>query len=407
MSFSQNNYRPNPDHVVFLGESGFPVGLATIQRITLIGKALISVGVKTTVICRKGVWDEKSRNFEEKGSFEGINYIYTSKKTFRPKEFINRNIQKIKGIYGEFMYLRYLKKHDEISMAIVSEMSIIHVIRYYIFSIALKFPIVINFTEMSSSMQHRLTFFNRINDHFHDRWVIKLYDGAFAISANLLNYYKKISPSKPLIKLPILCDFNKFDQPKSEKEVSYFLYCGSMGYKEIINFILSAFQTLTDFNDVELFMIVSGGTKREVILLEEKINDMFDNKPIRLFSNIPYEQLVSLYINAKALLIPLRPTIQDASRFPHKIGEYLASGNPVITTAIGEINTYFEDGKTALIAENYEVDLFAEKMRFVLENPQKAKQIGQKGKELGLREFHYQTHGVRIQNFLKELQKQS
>ena len=152
-----------------------------------------------------------------------------------------------------------------------------------------------------------------------------------------------------------------------------------------------------------LYMIISGGGIREMEFLQQEINRGFKNQPIKLFSGIPYKQLVDLYTNAMALLIPLRPTLQDTSRFPHKIGEYLASGNPVITTNVGEIKNYFEDGKTALIAEKYAIDSFKEKMQFVVENPEVSRDIGLNGRELGLAAFDYKIHGSRLQKFIYEV----
>jgi len=389
-------------HVIFLGESGFPLGLATIQRLTLMAKSIVHVGSRATVICRKGVWKKNEEtNFEKQGNFEGIDYIYTSKNPFKPDGFIERNVQKLKGIYGEFKHLRYLKKQDNIDLAIISDMKVIHVFRYFLYSVLLNFPITINFVEMTSSMQHRTKLLKRINDYVHDKWIIKLFDGGLPISDKLVDYYKTISPSKPSLKLPILCDFEKFNIESSNEE-AYFLYCGSIRYTEVRNFIIEAYKGICDGKSVKLYMIISGGSKKETNLLEKELNTHFDTQRIKLFSNIPYEQLVQLYTNAIALLIPLRNTVQDASRFPHKIGEYLASGNPVITTNVGEIKNYFLDEKTALIADSYDIGAFAKKMKYVLDYPELSSKIGLNGKELGLKEFDYKAHGSRLQKYIAE-----
>jgi hypothetical protein len=74
------------DHIVFLGEAGFPLGLGAVQRMSLVAKALLYDGYKVTVICRKGVWKKNGQiHYGEKGNFEGIDYVYTSKGVFRPK----------------------------------------------------------------------------------------------------------------------------------------------------------------------------------------------------------------------------------------------------------------------------------------------------------------------------------
>lgn len=391
------------EHIVFLGEANFPFGLAAIQRMILMGKSLVYEGFRATVICRKGNWTKNEKpNFNTTGNIEGVDYRYTTKNVLKPKGFIDRNVEKLKGVFGEYKYLKHLKRHDKIDLAIVSNRNIVHVLRYLFYSTYLDFPIALNLVEMASSMQDRNTLLNRINDYLLDKYIIKLFDGALPISDKLMSYYKTLSPQKPCLKLPILCDFEKFDLQK-EKEESYFLYCGSMAYRQVIDFIVEAYKSLPEKESAKLFMIVSGGSKREVDSLQQEINDQFDVPHIKLFSDIPYELLVHLYVNAIALLIPLRPTVQDSSRFPHKIGEYLASGNPIITTNVGEIKNYFEDERTALIADTYAISTFAAKMRFVLREPKRSKEIGAQGKALGLKEFDYRTHGVRLRAFINEL----
>ena len=392
------------DHYVFLGDAGFPLGLAAIQRITLMGKALLNEGCRVTVLCHKGVWKpERNVDFGPVGNYEGIDYIYTSGNVFRPKGFLKRNLQKIKGMVLEFTYLRRLKKKEGMKAAILSTMSTFHSLRYRLYSILLGFPIAINLVEMASSIDNRGSFPKRLNDAIFDRWVLTLFQGAMPISDKLVDYYRSMVPAKPCMKVPVVCDFDIFDRQERNPGEAYFLYCGSAGFMPVIRFILESYARVSSFDSARLYMIISGGSQSKMEQLRKEISKKFKPGHILIFSNIPYAQLVELYTNALALLIPLRPTLQDTARFPHKTGEYLASGNPVITTNVGEIKKYLEDGKTALIADSYAVDQFADKMNFALENPEIIEEIGQSGRALGLREFHYKAHGSRMLDFLRNL----
>ena len=97
--------------------------------------------------------------------------------------------------------------------------------------------------------------------------------------------------------------------------------------------------------------------------------------------------------------------MQDKARFPHKIGEYVASGNPIITTNVGEIGHYFQHKKTALISDEYKASSFMKLMKYVLDNPAEAKKIGENGKELGLKEFNYLNQGQKLKSFLQSICK--
>ncbi|MCB0550400.1 MAG: glycosyltransferase [Lewinellaceae bacterium] len=391
-------------HVVYLGESGFPVGLAAIQKTILLGKALIATGAKMTVINRRGKFKPgQPVEVQPEGDYEGIHYVYTTGTVYKPQGFLRRNLLKLKGIIGEYRYLRRLAKAGDLGAGIISCRDFIQVALYRLYSWLLGFPIALLYVEFASAMEHRRGLYTKINDYLFDNFMVKRMDAALPISELLADNFRKVAPGKPIFKIPVICDFKPFEQPKREGRKPYFLYCGALSYKEVVDFILDSFDNMPGQSDVNLHLLVSGGKKSEYEQLDADIRKMKKGDKVRVFSNVPYSELVDLYVNAIGLLIPLRPTLQDAARFPHKIGEYTAAANPIITTRIGEVPHYFEDGKTALISDNYDVAEYAEKMKFVADNPGEAARIGEQGRELGLREFNYINYGPRLKTFLSGL----
>lgn len=392
-------------HIVFLGEAGFPKGLGAIQRMTLVAKALIHAGSEVKVICRKGVWDENDTVvYEPAGHYLGIEYAYTSRSVFRPNNFFKRNIEKLIGMAREFSYLRSLKKKNELEAAFISSMSSFHVLRYRIYSFLIGFPVILNFVELGSVMKGREGFLKRVNDLIFDRIIVRIVDGALPISEKLMNYYRSASPTKPCMKLPILCDFeNFFIRPRTETD-TVFLYCGAASYFELVDFLISAFDQLQPVGSEVYLDLILGGKAQELNRLKDRIKQAGNREHIRLMTNVPHKDIPGHYARASALLIPLRPTLQDEARFPHKIGEYLASGRPIITTPYGEIRHYdFLDGETALVADDYDVASFADKMHYLISHPEESETIGVKGREMGLKNFDYTRHGSRLRAFFNNL----
>src|SRR5690606_34242781 len=124
---------------------------------------------------------------------------------------------------------------------------------------------------------------------------------------------------------------------------------------------------------------------------------------VKMFSKLPYGELIELYKNAGALLIPLSNSVTDVARFPQKISEYLASANPVITTAYGEMPFYFSDGVNALVAPEYKPESFATKMNFVIHHPEDAVAIGRNGYEAGKKYFDIDSYGVTLKKMMVAL----
>lgn len=394
-------------HVVFLGESGFPYGLASMNKMILVSKALINADVKVTVINRKGKLNpDENTTLDKEGVFQDIHYIYTSGDVYRPQGFLKRNLTKIKGKYGEFRYLQKLKRNNDLDAGIIFSLSFFHTLSYRIFSLLSRFPVVLSYVEYGPYMQHRKGILTKINDILFDPILVKCMDGALPISEFLVSRFERISPNKPLLKIPVLCDFAQFEVAKNEVSQSpYFLFCGALDYREVLDFIIQSFTLLPSEYKANLYLVVGETKPGQFKKFKKDIRDMENVSRIKIFTKLDYSDLVFLYLNAKALLIPLRPTRQDAARFPHKIGEYVASGNPIVTTNVGEIIHYFKNGENALIADEYEVSSYVKKMIFVLDNPNKAKEIGQKGKELGLNNFNYLNYGQKLKSFLLSINK--
>ncbi|MEM9919829.1 MAG: glycosyltransferase [Bacteroidota bacterium] len=395
-------------HVVYLGECGFPFGLANIQRMKLLSKALLDAGAEVTVINRKGKFDPSEQiDLPVEGQHEGIGYVYTSGSIYRPAGFWARNIQKVRGLWREFWYLRQLRREGCLQAGIISCYHLGQVVLYRFYSLLLGFPVAYNYVEWASAMQHRRSWKERINDYVFDHWVVRSMDGAMSISEVLMKNFQKIAPTKAQLKVPIICDFDKFNRPKKAVDHPYFLYCGALVYREVIDFLLEAFDQLPNESQAHLHLVLGGGDQNDYASLQQAIGQCQKADRIHLLHNVPHDEIADHYLPALALLIPLRPSLQDAARFPHKIGEYVATGNPMISTNFGEVAYYFRDEESALIAEGYEVDQFAAKMQFVLDHPEKARAIGQRGKALGLREFNYTSYGHPIKKFLHQLQRKA
>lgn len=385
--------------IVFLGYNDFPRGLAEVQKIILISKSLITTGNNVTVICRNGYHTIPDPELKVSGIYENIKYIYASGSCFRNRNFLKRRLNEIKGKINEFLLLRKSKKENSLDCAILSTRSFYLVLYYRILSKILGFKIILNYVEYYSAQKKRYwQIRQRLNDNLFDRYAPVLSDAVLPISEFLINHISKVSSSKSYLKIPGLTDLNKYDDIETLQNETYFLYCGAAGYKEIILFIIDSFGLIVN-NESHLYLVVNGAGN-EIEEIKNYINNTKQKEKIKIFSNLTQKELFTYYKNALALLIPLRPTFQDIARFPHKTGEYLASGNPVISTNYGEIKHYFTDGKNILLAETYDINLFAEKMQFVINYPSEAKKIGFEGKNMAIKLFDYRYKAKEIDDFL-------
>lgn len=387
-------------YVVYLGCPGFPYGLAEIQKIILISKSLVFTGNHVTVINNKGEHNQKNHpDLQVTGEYQGIEYVYTSGEQFRNPDFIKRNILKIKGIINEFLFLRKRKKENKLDVAILSTHSFNAVLYYRILSRIIGFKVILNYVEFYSGVKKSWNQPRKwANDELFDKVGPSLSDGILPISEFLINHLNKVVPGKPYLKIPGLTEFERYNGIEIKEGPKYFLFCGAASYREVIEFVIDAY---SEMNNTSIFLyIVTNGTAEAVNGIKDYANSKPQKDFIKFFSKLSEKDLFTNYKNASALLIPLRNTFQDIARFPHKFGEYLGSGNPVITTNYGEVRKYFRDKENMLIAETYDVKQYAEKMQYVLDNPAQVKQIGINGRQTALPLFDYKAKAPEIDEFI-------
>lgn len=397
------NKRP---HIAFIGTPGFPLGFGAMQRLTLIAKGLLNNGCNVTIISYKGVHGPE-HGFPAQGKFDGISYQYTSGTIHRSQGFFRRNWLKVVGKIKELAYLRHQRKSGKLTACMVSTMQIDELLVYRIWLKWLGVPLILDYVELNSAIASRTRKWKRINDYFFDRFAVRFSDGVTPISDFLIEQVKIYAPNKPFLKLPILCDFEKFDPTDPQAEETRITYCGAASYQPVIAFVLEAFGLLdlsTYQKKVHLELILGGG-QTALQAVEKAISKNPNRAHIRLHPNVPHQLIPEYYARASALLIPLRPTIQDAARFPHKLGEYLASGRPIITTNFGEVKHYgFQDEETTLIAADYDPVSFSEKIQYVLNHPERARSIGLRGRTMGLENFDYKVLGHALKKFIEKIE---
>ncbi|MEL7532313.1 MAG: glycosyltransferase [Bacteroidota bacterium] len=393
-------------HIVHLGTNGFPHGMAAIERIRLLSLALLDSGASVRVVSHKGVMKpEQEGDFPPHGQFQGIDYDFVNDSIVRPNSFWERNRAKISGRIKEWQFLRSLRRKKQLDSVIVSSMDLFSLIYYRIICSLLSVPMIYQLVELNSAMANRQGKWKRLSDGLLERYALGLPDAIWPISQILTQLCQSRFAQTPLLPIPVVCDYSAFDSVRGLDHEPYFLYCGSSSYAEVIYFLIDAFASIQPIERAgyKLYLIV-GGARDAKLKIQHYIEDQGLEDEVIMFSGLPYEDLIRHYKGAEALLIPLRPRKQDQARFPHKIGEYLASGKPIITTNIGEIPHYFTNEHDALVADSYEIEAFAEKMRFVLNYPTQARLIGQNGKQLGRKNFDCYQYGVKMTDFIKFIQ---
>jgi glycosyltransferase involved in cell wall biosynthesis len=390
--------------VIHLGSSGFPDGNAQIQRIRLTFKGLKLAGCIPLILNKHSI--RKTGNTRRLTRYQGIPYIFLSAFVSRPDNFIWRNLNKFTGYFGELVLL--IKKRKSIHTAIFYDSSFAQLLYYRILSKLLGFKLIIQYVEYRSSIRHGRNLLTHLNDLAFDNYCFFLCDGIIVISEFLRNRTISKNIFLPIIKIPAICDFDEFDTELKVKAENYLMYCGTIIYIEVIEFVLDLFIRLkkSEMYGGRLLFVVGGDAKDvDYKRLENKINNSHYKESILLQKNIPYQELIALYKKSELLIVPLRNTQQDIARFQHKIGEYTATRRPIISTNIGELKYYFKTGFSAILAEEYSIESYMNKLNGMLSSKATLAQIGEEGFKVGQEKLNYKTYAFELKQFITELNR--
>lgn len=397
-------------NIHFYVNTSFPFGMAAARRRLCYAKGLMAEGhLVDVVICQKCFDVGHDDGMPEQGKYEGISYIYACGKYKYAK-----NNKVIRGLdYFIFDYLRsfqYALKH-------IYRGEIVYVYYYPIFlqilillAAKIKGAKVVKETcEHPSALGNIHSKWHNFCKWFEYKFVMPHYDGFIAISRDLNKFVEKYKSSKAeSIIVPILVEDPFFDKDvsnlKNEYNVPYIIHTGTMlEQKDSISKILHAFARLKRETNTSCKLVFTGPQATAECSYLPMMKKLGIEKDVDLLGLVSTERVTSLQHFATTTIIYKSDNLQTRNCFPTKLGEMLICGTPVITTTIGDANLYLENGKSALIFNPDDEDTLIKYMKFILDNPEKARMIGLKGKEVAMKFFDPIFQGKRLSEFYMDL----
>ena len=111
-----------------------------------------------------------------------------------------------------------------------------------------------------------------------------------------------------------------------------------------------------------------------------------------------------LYLSAAdVLLCPLENSIKNISRWPNKLGDYLAAGRPIVSNAVGEIKIFSEKYPNTIVVTNWEEKDIFETLRSLLLNKNKAKELGVNARKVAEQEYSWTAKAAELEIFLGKI----
>lgn len=228
----------------------------------------------------------------------------------------------------------------------------------------------------------------------------------FACMTNtLLDHYQKMAkPDAKFMHLPMTVDVKRFQNVATINVYNkpYIAYTGTFNNaKDGVDILIKSFAKIA--NKYPQYHLYLAGFWHYDVSMQEELIEKFGLKHRITYLGVLNKDQIPVFVCNADLLVLSRPDSHQAQGgFPTKLGEYLATGNPVCVTKVGEIPNYLEDNVSAFMATPGDVDSFADAMDRALSDSVNARKVGMHGREVADREFNAETLSKRFSDFLQE-----
>ena len=229
--------------------------------------------------------------------------------------------------------------------------------------------------------------------------------GIIVISSRLEEKYRDYTQGKiPIHYMSISVDMDRFPEKtfRMNSNVSLF-YAGSFAKKDGLAVLLDAFDRLAGkYGDIRLVLTGRGDSVA--------MQDFFARMEISIYKNrIDYKGYLEekdYYALLNSSDIPCMTRVDLAyaqAGFPFKLGEFLATGKPVIASRVSDIDRILVQGTNAMVVQAGSSMEVCEAVEFLIENPESAVAIGMQGREVAKLFFDYKLQGKSLYAFLENL----
>jgi glycosyltransferase involved in cell wall biosynthesis len=245
----------------------------------------------------------------------------------------------------------------------------------------------------------------RLNLYLYLNYVISRFDGIYVINKALVSYFEKLTENKVPIKIiNMIVDPDRFKcngDFKKDQDIHWITYCGGLdGDKDGVPILIESFSMISaQFPNFNLKLIGSLQNEKTRKNLEAKVKELNLENRVFFTGSLKREEIPMQLCDSSILALARPSNKQAEGGFPTKLGEYLATGNPVVVTNVGEIGDFLKDRQNAFLAKPDSVEAFAFKLKEAILSETSAK-IGTAGKKLVQNEFNYLTQAKELEKFL-------
>lgn len=236
-----------------------------------------------------------------------------------------------------------------------------------------------------------------------EKIVMPRVDVAITLTPTLKEKLIRIGCKEENVKIhPNYVDFSRFEAVSDEDKSAFKERFSSRDWnnKPIVSFV-GRLHPVKNVDDIlktakltpECSFLIAGTGDEEEKLHNLKRKMALDN--VFFLGGLDFKEVSTLCLISDLFIFP-----SSKEGHPCALIEAMGAGVPVIATDVIGINDVVNHKENGLLVPVHSPEMLAQQIRYLLDNPEKMKEIALKGKELALQEFSYTAWTQREISFL-------
>ena len=375
-------------NIVFIGRYSFPKGVAMTKRhryyIDYLSK------LPNVAVCNICTWGGAVTQNDTHGMYNGVVEYYNTDMPRKATSFLP-----IANWANKILRDRY--KPDADNVAIFCAYVTLEQLLIFKEAMSLGYKVICDVVENYSAVGGDASKAANFAFSLNKLFLYKKVSGFIVISSQINEAYKPYL--KPILELtnsaPITCSEKK----KSFHSPMKILYSGTFASKDGLKYLIGGFEKfIRERGEVAELILTGKGVRDSGI--EAKIKN---NKQIIKLGYLSDEELTAQQLSADVLCMTRCNSLFANSGFPFKLSEYLATGNTVLATAVGDVSRYIQDKVNGLLIVPESADAICDALTYAYTHEKECIEMGIKGIETVDRYFNVESNGRQLYQFIKHI----
>ena len=244
--------------------------------------------------------------------------------------------------------------------------------------------------------------------YFFERFVPRFADRITYVSEFLGQEIARLGLSDRAVKIPnganiddvkIIAKNKAVKQLHLDSEYKYLVSVGNTYFAGGLRVLFRAMEHIVaKYPKVRLLMVGYTDILPEVESLYTKIKDV-----TTLTGTIPFSRVLLYMSAADVLVLPMEDNPVEKARFPIRLGDYLASGKPIVSNACGEVKYILETYGCGLISESNDYKAFVNNISKIFADGTLASDLSKSARQIGLHKLNWTNLVNKLNGMYKEI----